>query len=88
MYDVVPGTDTKVNPDDFGLIPRERTGRKEEEAWGKSYIAKPSDNPFEDQLREIAVEVATARSLGDDLVAQQMSRPEDESNIELIRYSV
>jgi hypothetical protein len=69
----------KINPDDLGLIPRERTGRKEEEAWGKSYIAKPSDNPIEDQLREMAVEIATARSLGDDLAAQSAVRPEDES---------
>jgi hypothetical protein len=38
MYDVVPGTDTKINPDEWGFIPREITGRKEEEAWGKTYI--------------------------------------------------
>ena len=81
LYDVIPGTDIKVNPDDFGLDARERTGRKEEEAWGKSYIAKPSDNPFEDQLREIAVEVATARSLGDDLVSRQIVKPDEEDLI-------
>ena len=79
MYDVVPGTDTKINPDEWGFIPREITGRKEEEAWGKTYIS--SDAGIDGSLKEIAVEIATARSFGDDLASQQAVRPEDESLI-------
>lgn len=77
MYDVEPGTDTKINPDEWGFVPRERTGGKEARAFGKSYIA-PKDSGISGKVKEIAVEIASGRTLGDDLAAQQAVRPEDE----------
>jgi len=79
MYDIEPGTDKMINPEEYGFLPRERSGAKEERAWGKTYIATPSGDIFTDQAREIAVEIATGRSLGDDLAAQQVVRPESEN---------
>ena len=81
FYDVQPGTDEKINPEEYGFLPRERSGAKEEGAWGKSYIAARTPGSVDDSLREIAVEIATARSLGDDLAAQQAVRPEDEDKL-------
>ena len=78
FYDVEPGTDEKINPEEYGFFPRERTGPKEQGAWGKSYIAARTPDSPEDSLREIAVEIATARSLGDDLAASASVKPEDE----------
>lgn len=78
FYDVEPGTDEKINPEEYGFLPRERTGAKEQGAWGKSYIAARTPGSIDDSLREMAVEIATARSLGDDLAAQSAVRPEDE----------
>lgn len=78
FYDVEPGTDEKINPEEYGFLPRERTGAKEQGAWGKSYIAARTPGSIDDSLREIAVEIATARSLGDDLAAQANVKPEDE----------
>jgi len=79
MYDIEPGTDKMINPEEYGFLARERSGAKEERAWGKTYIATPSGDIFTDQAREIAVEIATGRSLGDDLAAQQVVRPESEN---------
>lgn len=77
MYDVEPGTDTMINPDEWGFVPRERTGGKEARAFGKSWIA-PKDSGISGKVKEIAVEIASGRTLGDDLAAQQAVRPEDE----------
>lgn len=77
MYDVEPGTDTKINPDEWGFVPRERSGGKEARAFGKSYIA-PKDSGISGKVKEIAVEIASGRTLGDDLAAQSTVRPEDE----------
>lgn len=81
FYDVDPLTEEKINPEEFGFLPRERTGAKEQGAWGKSYIAARTPGSIDDSLREIAVEIATARSLGDDLAAQKAVRPEQEDVI-------
>lgn len=79
MYDVEPGTDTKLNPDDWGIVPRERTGAKETRQWGKSYVP-PKDSGLEGKIKEIAVEIASGRTLGDDLASQQ-AVPESDENI-------
>jgi len=83
FYDIDPATGKQVDPNEFGFLPRERTGRKEEGAFGRSYIAGIDPGPvgaMDRQLREIAVEIATARSLGDDLAAQSAVKPEDEKD--------
>lgn len=77
MYDVDPTTGKEINPDEWGFVPRERTGGKEERAFGKSYIA-PKDSGISGKVKEIAVEIATGRTLGDDLASQQAVADEDE----------
>jgi hypothetical protein len=79
MVDVEPGSTKQLNPEEWGFIPRERTGPKEERAWGKTYVSTPSGDPVADKMREIAVEIATGRSLGDDLASQKYVDPEVEN---------
>ena len=77
MYDVEPGTGKEVTPGEFGFVPRERSGGKEERAFGRSYIS-PKDSGISGKVKEIAVEIASGRTLGDDLASQQAVRQEDE----------
>ena len=74
-YDVNPYTGEALDDSDIGFIAVEPMGRKEDAAWGKT-IVLPNAGVFEDYFKTTAYEIATMRTLGDD-IASMSAVPED-----------
>jgi hypothetical protein len=71
-YEVNPYTGDRIHgkdwTSDWGLIPVEEMGRKEDEAWGKT--ADFSDQgSWDNYWKTTAYEIATMRTLGDDIAS-------------------
>ena len=75
-YSVDPYSGKPLDENDWGLFPVEELGKKEDAAWGKTIILPEGTGAWEDYWKTSAYEIATMRTLGDDIASLQMV-PED-----------
>jgi len=74
-YEIDPYTGKPLYESDIGFLEVESMGRKEDAAWGKTTVL-PNAGVFEDYFKTTAYEIATMRTLGDD-IASLSAVPED-----------
>ena len=75
-YSVDPYSGKPLDPNDWGLFEVQEMGRKEDAAWGKTIRLPAETGMVEDYFKTTAYEIATMRTLGDDLASLSVV-PED-----------